>query len=473
MSRLTVISLVVAVFVGLAAVGCSEDPAQPVEDDDGSTPPLEKWGAVFGDQLNDLGRSVAVDPASAVFVTGAFEDSVDFGGGPRVSAGSQDIFLAKFGQSGKHLWSRGYGDAGFQQGASVAADPSGNVVMTGVFEGTVNFGGGPLTSSGFRDLFVVKFDADATHLWSRSFGGSSFEREGDIAVDRSGNVAVTGSFPGTVDFGGGPLTSDGNYDAFLVKFGPGGSHLWSQRFGGTDSDAGTGVAFDRTGNILLTGQFHFTADFGGGPLTSAGAADVFIAKFDASGNHVWSKAFGDLDLQEAAAIEVDGADSVVVTGNFGGTVDFGGGPLTTAGSTDVFLVKLDESGNHVWSDRFGDTDLDNGVGVVAGLLGECVVTGSFRGSVDFGGGALSSVGSGDIFVAKFDMAGNHLWSMAFGNSSGDSGNGVCLNSAGNVFMTGYFNGSVNFDGTTLNGAGGTDIFVFKVRPTGLPLNWFF
>jgi hypothetical protein len=472
MHRWIVVTIALALFLSGGPLGCSDDPAAPV-DTTTPPPPLEKWGKAFGGSANDLGRGVAVDRSSNVFVTGAFEDTVNFGGGPRVSAGQQDIFLVKFGQSGKHLWSRRYGDAGFQQGGSVAANPSGSVYVTGVFEGSVDFGGGPLVSSGSRDIFLVKFGPEGAHQWSRRFGGASLELDGGVAADASGNVALTGSFRGTADFGGGPLNSaGGSSDIFLARFGPDGTHLWSKRFGDTDSDVGTSVAFDGAGNVLLTGHFQLAADFGGGPLTSAGSSDIVVAKFSPSGNHLWSKQFGDLDLQEAWAIGVDGMDSVVVCGNFGGTVDFGGGPLTSQGSTDIFAAKLDESGNHVWSGRFGDTDLDYGVGVVAGPLGECVLTGSFRGSVDFGGGALTSAGGDDIFVAKLDASGNHLWSMVFGNSGGDSGNAVGLNSTGNIFMTGRFAGSVDFDGSTLMGEGGQDIFVFKMRPTGLPFSWF-
>lgn len=469
MSRYRLLTLASAVLLGFYSLGCSEDPTEPIIPPPGE--PLEKWGASFGDGLNDLGRAVAVDASGNVFMTGAFEDTVNFGGGKKISAGSQDIFVAKFGQSGKHMWSRRYGDASFQQGAGLAVDPSGSVFVTGAFEGAVDFGGGPLVTAN-RDLFLVKIGADGAHQWSTSFGGANFEREGGIAADASGNVVVTGSFPGTINFGGGPLTSQGNYDVFVAKFAASGAHQWSKRFGGTDSDAGTSVAFDGAGNVFVTGNFRLTTDFGGTSFTSAGESDIFVAKYDAAGNHLWSKAFGNPDLDEAMGISVDGADSVAVTGSFGSTIDFGGGPLTSLGSTDIFAVKLDENGNHVWSARFGDTDLDNGVGVVANRLGEFVLTGSFRGSVDFGGGALMSAGSGDVFVAKYDAAGNHLWSMRFGDVSGDSGQGLSLNSTGNVFVTGSFVGTVDFDGTPLTGAGGTDIFLFKLEPTGLPLSWF-
>jgi hypothetical protein len=144
---------------------------------------------------------------------------VDFGGGTLTSAGEQDIFLAKFDGNGTHLWSQRFGDADDQWCYSVASDPSGNVVVTGFFYGTVDFGGGLLTSAGLEDIFLAKFDANGTHLWSQRFGDAVDYQEGfSVASDPSGNVVMTGFFEGTVDFGGGTLFSLYN-DIFLVKFG--------------------------------------------------------------------------------------------------------------------------------------------------------------------------------------------------------------------------------------------------------------
>jgi hypothetical protein len=208
-------------------------------------------------------------------------------------------------------------------------------LVTGYFTGTVDFGGGPLTSAGGYDIYVAKLSGvDGAHLWSRRFGSTSHDVGYGIAADASGNVLVSGYIQGTVDFGGGPLTSAGGYDIFVVKLsGANGAHLWSQRFGDTDHDLGYDVAADRSGNALLAGNFSGTVDFGGGPLTSAGSRDIFVAKFSgADGSHLWSKRFGATDYDVPYAVTADGSGNVIVTGSFYGTVDFGGGPLTSAGS---------------------------------------------------------------------------------------------------------------------------------------------
>ena len=121
--------------------------------------------------------------------------------------------------TGKHLWSKGFGDGSHQAAEAVAVDASGNVIVTGNFEGTVDFGGGALTSTGSRDIFVAKFGSDGAHLWSKSFGAGDDQITQAVTVDASGNVIVTGWFYGTVDFGGGALTSAGSFDIFVAKFG--------------------------------------------------------------------------------------------------------------------------------------------------------------------------------------------------------------------------------------------------------------
>ena len=142
---------------------------------------------------------------------------------------------------------------------------------------------------------------------------------------------------------------------FVAKFDMNGNHLWSQRFGGTDNQSGNSVAVDGSGNVVLTGAFWESVNFGGGGLVAVDI-DVFLVKFDASGNHLWSKDFGDSDNQVGFSVAVDASGNVLITGRFAGTVNFGGGPLTSIGSSNIFVAKFDADGNHVWSRRFGDGD---------------------------------------------------------------------------------------------------------------------
>jgi hypothetical protein len=441
-------------LVGVVLVGvCSEAWAAPM---------THGWSKRFGDMNQQESRSVAVDGSGNVFVTGQFMGTVDFGGGALASAGGSDIFVAKYDAAGNHVWSKRFGDAMSQCANSVAVDKSENIVVTGYYYGSVNFGGSNLNSAGTEDIFVAKFDAAGNHLWSKRFGDANSQYAYGVAVDGSGNVAIAGQFFGTVDFGGGTLTSAGGDDIFVAKFDVGGNHLWSKRFGDANSQLAYGVAAGGSGNIALTGTFWSTVDFGGGTLTSAGNDDIFVVKFDANGNHLWSKRFGDASFsQNAWGIAADGSGNAVVTGSFWGTVNFGGGALTSAGLNDIFIAKFDTNGNHLWSKRCGDTSQQEGRGVAIDAWGNVIMTGHSSGTVDFGGGPVSSAGSYDVFVVKYNASGNHIWSKCFGDMYAQYGQCAVADGLGNVIATGYFDNTVNFGGATLTSTGGWDIFLAK------------
>jgi len=437
------------------------------------------WSRAYGNAEGAAGSGVAVDNNGNIMVTGAMLGPVDFGGGPLTYAGGSDIFVAKFsGVDGSHLWSKGFGGAEADYGYRVAVDASGNVFVAGRFSGPVDFGGGPLTGT-WRDIFVVKLSgADGSHLWSKGFGGSHFDFSPGMAVDTSGNVLVTGMFVGTVDFGGGPVTSTSPQgDIFVAKFsGVDGSHLWSKHFAGAIGPTPSpvlstawGLAVDATGNALVIGKHDSPVDFGGGPLTTPGG---FVVKFSgADGSHLWSTSIGNTRVEGVA---VDATGNLLVTGQFVGSVDIGGGPLTPAGECAIFVAKLSGAhGSHIWSKGFGTTGCTSDQQQVAvDATGNVLTTGDFNtGTVDFGGGPMTGAASLNIFVAKFSgVDGSHIWSKGFDGSGG--GGGVAVDASGNVLVTGSFGGTVDFGGGPLTSAPSqeepgyypSDIFLLKLHP---------
>jgi FlgD Ig-like domain/Beta-propeller repeat len=434
--------------------------------------PTHLWSQRFGSTSDDVGQGVAVDGSGNVFMTGRFIGTVDFGGGGLVSAGFDDIVVAKFSPTGAHLWSQRFGSTGLDRGLAIAVDGSGNVTVTGAFSGTVDFGGGPLVSAGGQDIFVASYDASGAHLWSKHFGDTGDDRGRGIAVDGSGDVLVTGQFAGTVDFGGGNLVSSvGSDDIFLAKYDSSGAHVWSKRFGSSNQDIGFAVAVDGSGNAVLTGFFRGAVNFGGGNLTSAGVEDIFVAKYDATGAHQWSQRFGSTATDVGNGVALDASGNVFLTGYFFNTVDFGGGGLiSSSGSRDIFLAKYDATGAHQWSQRFGSTGDDQGDAVAVDGSGNVVMTGYFNGTMTFGGGGLVGAGAGDLFLAKFDAAGVHQWSSGFGNTGEDEGQAVAVDGSGNVVMTGRFSFTVNFGGADLTDAGPRDIVLAKYASIATGVN---
>jgi hypothetical protein len=420
----------------------------------------------FGSSGRDRGHGAAVDGSGNLYLTGFFEGTVDFGGGPLTSAGNGDVFVVSFDSTGAHRWSSRFGGSSSDDcGEDVAVDGSGNLYVTGHYSGTLDLGGGPLTSAGHEDIFIASFDPDGTHRWSKRLGGSSSDFGRAAAVDGGGNVYITGSFEGTTDLGGGPLTSAGYSDVFVASFGPGGAHRWSRRLGGPSWDYGEGVAADGGGNMYVTGFFQETADLGGGPLTSAGDEDIFVASFGPGGAHRWSKRLGSAGSDRGLGAAVDGSGNLYVTGSFEGTMDPGGGPLTSAGHEDIFVASFDPHGASRWTRSLGGVGSDGGEGVAAGKDGNLYATGYFRGIMDLGvGSPITSAGDTDIFVVSFGSTGAPRWIKRFGGVGADHGASIEAGGSGGLHVTGFFSGAVDLGGGPLTSAGGDDILVLRLAP---------
>ncbi|HKN54868.1 MAG TPA: SBBP repeat-containing protein, partial [Amycolatopsis sp.] len=430
------------------------------------------WNRQFGGSgVFDAAHAMAVatDPSGNVVVAGSFEGTVNFGTGPMTSSGFKDVFVAKYSAAGVPLWAKSYGEPNDDEEAlGVAMDGSGNVIVTGYFKQTVNFGTGPLTAAGtyLGDVFVAKYSASGAPLWVKQVGSTGFDKGTAVAVDSASNVLVTGYFNGTVNFGLGTVTSAGGPDAFVVKYTPQGAPLWAKRLGGSGYDVGHGIAVDGGGNVTVTGAFQNTADSGTGLLTSAGDNDVFLAKYSPGGVPLWSKRFGGAGEDGATSVAFDGSGNVIVTGSFTGAVDFGGGLLPDLGGGDIFLAKYSPSGAHLWSKRFGGAGSlgEQAAGVTADGAGNVILTGAILDSVSFGGPVLWSDQTYDIYVAKFTAAGAYLWSRRAGEGYDDSGLAVAADGSGNALVAGYFSVAADLGGGRLTSPGGTDGFVVKYAP---------
>ncbi|MEZ4939683.1 MAG: SBBP repeat-containing protein [Saprospiraceae bacterium] len=466
------------------------------------------WAKRIGGTINDQGLGLAVDGSGNVHVTGSFRGTdVDFDPGAGTAelsagAGNSDAFALRLSAAGNYDWAVNWGQYNntaptptLMECRAIARDASGNVYATGSFQGLyVDFDPGAgtayLTSAGGSDIFIAKYDASGNYVWAKRIGGTSTDIGYGLAVDAGGNVHVTGQFSGSnIDFdpgAGTALLSSSAVDLFVAKYDASGNYVWAKRIGGTSTDIGYGLAVDGSGNIYVTGIFlgsnvDFDPGIGTAPLSSAGGADIFIAKYDASGGYLWANRVGSTGADNGYGLAVDGSGNVHVTGGFRGmNVDFDPSAstanLSSAGNNDIFIAKYDASGNYMWANRVGSTSDDIGYGIAVDGSGNVHVTGYFQATnVDFDPGPntenLSSAGSADIFIAKYDASGNYVWAKRVGNTSGDQGLGLALDGSGNVHVTGFFNTTnVDFDpgaGTaTLASAGGNDIFIAKYDASG-------
>ena len=431
----------------------------------GGCQPTHAWSKGFGGSDSDIPYGVAVDSNGNVYITGTISSNVNFGGSTLGKPGDYDVFLVSFTPGGKHRWSNAFGGTSQDHAYDVAVDANGNVYITGEFSASISFGGSKLTSKGQRDVFVASFNSSGKHRWSKRFGGASVDSGGGVAVDSSGNTYVTGTYSSsTISFGGSNLPCKGIYDAFVASFTSSGNHRWSKSFGSTYHDQGLGVAVDGSGNVFHTGTFGGSIHFGGSSITSKGGYDVYLASFTTSGTHRWSKNFGGTSSDYGGAVAVDSNANVFITGEFRNTANFGGGTLTSMGGEDIFVASYSSAGTHRWSKGFGSSIYDEGRGIGTDNLGNVYVTGGFQSSVNFGGSKLTSKGKWDMFVLSLSPAGKHRWSRSHGSTSYDYGEAVVTDATGNIYVTGHFFNTVSFGGGPILSAGSRDIVLLKLSP---------
>ncbi len=315
------------------------------------------------------------------------------------------------------------------------------------------------------DIFAAKLDSGGNWIWAVRAGGTGSDYGHDIDYDNWGNAILTGVFAGTAYFGTLTLTSNGggSYDIFVAKLDSSGNWLWAVRAGGEGIwDYGNAVKTDYLGNVYLAGHFVDTADFGPFTLTSSGERDIFVAKLDPSGNWLWVQSAGGEQRDEGYALAVDNDCNVFLSGNFRETAGFGSFTLTSSGGEDIFAAKLDPDGEWLWAVNGGGTGYDYSESIDADAYGNVALTGSFDGTASFGPLTLTSSGSSDILVAKLDPDGEWLWAVRAGGTGSDHGFGIGVDAVDMIGFGGYFNGSAGFGPHTLTSAGLRDIFVAQM-----------
>ncbi|MCK0114726.1 SBBP repeat-containing protein [Gelidibacter sp. F63206] len=308
-----------------------------------------------------------------------------------------------------------------------------------------------------------------TFDWAFATGGlNGALYNNSMALDNLGNIYSIGHFySGPVDFDPSSdilnFSSVGGLDIYVSKYGTSGQLIWAKRLGGTEDDEGTAIAVDSSGNVYFTGNFEGTADFNPGSevynLTSNGVKDIFVCKLDPEGNFLWAKQMGGTTNDKGSGIIVDNSGDVYVTGEFEKTVDFDSGTgnsvLTSKGQTDMFILKLSTTGDFKWVKHIGSTQYDRGEALAIDSDSNLFLTGSYTGTVDFDpGDGVAELNSAGAsgFVLKLDAAGDFGWVTELPNSL--AGRAVTTDATGNIYV----------------GGGGSGIGVVKLSPSGI-ITW--
>lgn len=382
-------------------------------------------------------------------------------------------------------------------------DASGNIYSIINFRGNIDADPGSgvashMNSNANSDILITKLDANGNYVWSKKIGGTDNDVANDIAIDSNGNIFIAGYFAYVVDFDPGAGTQNmgfsGGYtpQGFLLKLDSNGNFGWSKQFSVNATTGYQGVSttvgVDAANNVILGGYFTGVLAIDSEPVvyTSLGSTDCFYLKYSNAGTFQWSKQIGSFSLESITNVATDASNNIYFSGNFNGNVDFDPSAVShnlgATGSYDSFLLKIDGNGNTIWVNKPHGTLNEYGRNVVVNGNNEVFLIGNFQGTANFASNSIysgqmqptanniASNGGMDNFIMKFNPTnGNSVWVKTFGGTGDEYISSATFDASNNIFSTGYFNNTVDFDPSTGIAnvvSTSTDVFVLKLNNNG-------
>lgn len=423
---------------------------------DAGTPPTGDtiWG-VRGDGLAAV-RALSAGADGRVVAVGVFQGSIDFGAGPLASAGGNDLFVVSYDAQGKCAWSRQYGSADDDAANAVGMDANGHVFVSGAFTGSISVGATVLDSVGSYDVPLIVLDENGEVVRAERYGGPGSDIAFGVDV-RNGVVALIGSSAGPIDFGGSTLT--GVESSFVVAQTADGAHVFSRMF---DELSVESVAVDPTGHLAIGGSFNDPTDLGTGTITPKASTDGFVARLAPTGETLLVHPIGDGSTVFGYAVATSASSDIV----FGGMANSQG-----VAESFVQVERVTATGELVWTKKLGVGDYVAANAVAVDESDNVVLTGLVRDAVlDLGCGPHTVLAdetngyAGDVFVAKLDPEGSCLWSKTYGATGMQFGADVAVDGLNRVAIGGYFQTAIDFGKGPLQASHFPEPFVALLAP---------
>jgi len=463
---------------------------------------VKTWGNENAESIG--GTTIVRDNQGNLIATARFKGTVDFDPGAVVvnAASANNSFdgaISKFDQHGNFLWVKTFATANDDQGfKTIDVDSADNIYAAGVFY---------FDNTGLNTI-VAKYSTTGNLLWADTFINAVTGAQNivnSLTADDEGNTYVTGSYKGSVDFNPGVGTNVLSAAAgvvnniFVLKLNAQGGLVWVKDFGNKQSFDGAGnkVAIDPSGKVYVFGYFGVSnsipgtdsVNFSTGTdyLTTLGGTDHFILKLDHSGNYIWAKNYGSKKNDtRAVSLAFDDGHHVILSGSFADTTDFDPGPASfqllsqqstsAAYTNDIFLSKLDSSGNFIWAKNIVSSMgvLNLNYDIKTDVYGNIYAVGGFMGAADFDPDTSSYVitangNSQYFYLSKYNNDGQLRWAEKFDslNTSGNQGSQIAIGSGGDIYVCGVFASTVDFDFSSNSypdtSNGGTDVFLLKIN----------
>ena len=364
-------------------------------------------------------------------------------------------------------WLRAWGSAADDGAEGVAVDGQGNIYLCGWFSGALDLGAGAVTPRGPKDAFLLSVDSFGRFRWVRHFGGVGDDRCMALTIDRAGRLHAAGFFFESMALDSETtLTSAGAADGWIASWDGQGQLLAASRHGGPENDYAAAIASWSDQRVAVSGWFSGTAEFGGSPLSSAGESDIFAASYDSEGAYRWAARIGGAGDDKSWGVAIDQGGRVLVSAYFSGRVLTEQGDLVSRGDRDALIAVYGPEGTMAWRESCGGSGDDRGTRVTTDGAGNIYWLARFEGDASHRGEVFRARGATDALLLSYGPDGSSRWSRAFGGSGPDAAWAVGVDLANRVYIGGAFAGNVSFMGESLQAAGGVDLFLLGLDGAG-------
>ena len=390
------------------------------------------WIRTGGGGSGDYALCVATDKNAYVYIAGEIEgtnETVIFPGSSATLTceSSNDIFLAKYTLDGDLIWAKRAGGWDNEKTRGITLDNDSNVYICGYIHSYANFDNITVNGHGNTDAYVAKYNKDGDCQWVRVMGGPERDEAQGIVSDGDGNVYVTGMYKNAAVFGNQTIyTPDDFMDQFLVKFDTNGNMQWVRKGTGSYDQVGWGVTMDNSGKIYATGEFNASMLLGSTQLNTAGAADVYVTCYNAQGDLQWARRAGGNQVDRARGIGTDGFN-IYITGQFGGTANFGAITRTAADGSDAFMAGMDDAGNFQWATSVGgaadgpeDLGYESGICITADNHGIVYAGGALLDGGVFGSTSYGAYSRTDAYLTRIDQGADNTPPLAVSFTPADN-----------------------------------------------------
>ncbi len=460
-----IISIIILVLLGFAANAQTE---------------VMQWAKQFKGNGTEGGYRMELDSVGNVYICGHFNGTSDFDPGPAMfnltPVNGVDAYIVKLNNAGDLLWAKQLGGFGNEGAADIKVDKAGNVYTVGYFDSTLDADPGigffNLNTINANDIFISKLDSTGNFVWAKHIGGTNAAYSNSLVLDHDGFLYIGGKLKGTVDFDPSvnvfnlSSVTPNHEDIFISKYDFTGNFIWAKVVGGGLHDACLAIAIDKNKNIYHAGQFQGSADFDPGMntfyLTATGLnnQNAYFSKLDSNGNFIWAKQFeGNSNPSEIILdMAVNDSNQILLAGEFSYTVDFDPGPaiynlysppMNNIVNMDSYVGKYDSAGNFIWIKQFSGTNHTYLWRMDLDTLGSIYLGGRYLDTSDFDPGPgqflLTSNDYFDICMVKLNAAGDFQWAKSIGGNAADHCFDIITDKMGNVYSTGMFYATVDFD----------------------------